>query len=107
VADLQRISTIDLVAVDADGTCLLVMVDDRPWNADPAQETQLRDKINTYASYVTSGELVDAYPEVAGKPVRIQLHCVQEPTGRIATVVQHAASELHNLGISFVVNVRG
>ena len=44
--------------------------------------------------------------EAAGKPIRIHLHCVQEPTGRIATVVQHAASEMHKLGIGFVVNVR-
>ena len=99
-------STIDVVAADADGTCLLVMVEDRPWNADPAQESQLRNKINTYAGYVTGADLVDAYPEAAGKPVRIQLHCVQEPRGRIATVVQHAANELHKLGIGFVVNVR-
>jgi hypothetical protein len=56
----------------------------------PGAGDSLRNKINTYAGYITGGDLVDAYPEAAGNPVRIQLHCVQEPTARIATVVQHA-----------------
>jgi hypothetical protein len=99
-------TTIDVVAVDADGTCLLAMVEDRRWNVDPAQEIQLRNKINAYVGYITGGDLIEAYPDAAGKPVRIELHCVQEPTGRIAAVVQHAASELHKLDIGFVVNVR-
>jgi hypothetical protein len=55
-------NTIDLVARDADGTYLLVMIEDRPWGADGAQEGQLREKINAYAAYVLNGSPGPALP---------------------------------------------
>ncbi|MGH3878767.1 MAG: DUF6572 domain-containing protein [Actinophytocola sp.] len=100
-------TTIDLVAQDAAGEYMVVMVEDRPWDAGPVQQLQLRDKINLYADFINSGDLVREYPETAGKPVRIHLDCVEEPTGDIATVVEYAAGQLRELGIDFTVNVRG
>jgi len=99
-------TTIDLVAQDAAGEYMVVMVEDRPWGANRVQQLQLRDKINLYADFINSGDLAREYPETAGKPVRIHLDCVEEPTADIATVIEYVTGQLRELGIGFTVNVR-
>lgn len=100
-------NTIDLVAQDADGTYLLVMIEERPWGSDPNQVTQLKGKINTYAHYVLDGSLARKYPETAAGPVRIRLDCTAAPTGHYAQVAAHAASQLAACGIDFQINPKG
>lgn len=107
MAGVRDPEVIDVVAQDADGTVVMAMVEDRPWGDDPEQERQLREKINTYAGFVLDGSLVRDYPETQGQPVRVQLDCVEQPTGRIAVVTDHAATELVKLDIGFTVRVRG
>ena len=106
MAGIADPSTIDVVAQDADGHYLVVMVEDRPWGADAAQPVQLRDKINAYTGFILDGELSRHYPETAGQPVCIQLDCVQHPSGAIATILDHARAQLDELGIGLRINVR-
>jgi len=97
MSGLSDATTIDLAAEDAQGEIMVVMVEDRPWTADPVQEAQLREKINLYADFICGGGLVDKFPEAAGKPVRIELSCVQEPIGAVSTLAQYVAGQLHEL----------
>ncbi|HEY4026123.1 MAG TPA: DUF6572 domain-containing protein [Candidatus Dormibacteraeota bacterium] len=106
MAGLQDPDVVDLVAQDADGRYLVVMVEERPWGADPDQPRQLREKINAYAGFVLDGELARRHPEIGlGADVRIQLNCPQQPEGEIAAIAQHAAAQLGRLGIGFAVRV--
>ena len=104
MAGIVDTNTIDLVAQDVDDTYLLVMVENRPWGADPDQAAQLRDKINTYAGYIFDGSLAKQYPETGGKPVRIRLDCTEAPTGHFAHIAKHAANQLAARDIDFQVN---
>ena len=104
MAGIANTQTIDLVAQDADGTYLLVMVEDRRWGADASQDSQLREKINTYAGYVLDGSLARQYPETAGGQVRIRLDCAEAPSGHFAHITAHAARQLSAHGIDFQVN---
>jgi len=104
MAGVADTNTIDLVAQDADGTYLLVMVEDRPWGTDPEQATQLREKINTYAGYILDGSLAQQYPETVGEPIRIRLDCTEAPTGHFAHITQHATGQLAARDIDFQVN---
>lgn len=107
MAGVADTGTVDVIAQDADGTYLLVMVEDRPWGADPDQATQLQGKINTYAGYILDGGLARQYPETEGAAVRIRLDCTEAPTGHFAHITDHAADQLDALGIDFVVNPTG
>ncbi|GAB2698192.1 DUF6572 domain-containing protein [Thalassiella azotivora] len=100
-------NAIDLVAQEADGTILLVMVEDRPWGAHPDQAGQLQEKINTYAGYLIDGSLTRQYPETTGLPVRIRLDCAETPHGHFAHITDHAAVQLAARGIDFVIKARG
>ena len=106
MAGIADPNTIDVVAQDAEGRYLVVMVEDRSWGADPAQPMQLRDKINAYAGLILDGGLGRRYPETVGQPVHIQLDCVQEPSGAILAIVHHAQAQLAKHHIDLQVNVR-
>lgn len=106
MSGLHDADTIDVVAQDADGHYALIMVEERPWDADPAQSLQLRDKVNAYAGYILDGSLARAYPETADQPVRIQLDCVQEPSGEILTIIEHTREQLERFSIGWRLNVR-
>jgi hypothetical protein len=54
---------IDLVAQDGDGRFLAVMIEDRPRGSDPAQITQLRDKFNSYFTFIGLGSYVEQVPD--------------------------------------------
>jgi hypothetical protein len=99
--------TVDVVAEDAAGEVMVVMVEDRPWSGGRPQELELREKVNLYTEFITGGDLVRRFPNAAGRPVRIHLDCVEEPTGTIATVIAYAKEQLAKLGIGFTINVRG
>jgi len=104
MAGIADTDTIDLVGQDADGTYLLIMIEDRPWGADPDQADQLQEKINTYAGFILDGSLARHYPETDGHPVRIRLDCAEPPDGHIAHITDHAAGQLAHHGIGFQIN---
>jgi hypothetical protein len=106
MAGLADSETIDLVAQDATGQVLVVMVETRRWGTDRAQPDQLRAKINAYTGFVTNGDLLRRYPEVAGQKVLIQLDCAERPVGEVAAIIDYATVSLGRLGVGFRVNVR-
>lgn len=106
MAGIADIDMIDLVGQNADGRFLIIMVETRRWGEDPNQGTQLRQKINAYAGFITDGSLARHYPETTGQPVDIQLDCVEAPSGEFVTITDHATAHLLKLGIGFRINVR-
>jgi hypothetical protein len=106
MAGIADTNTIDLVARDADGTLLLIMIEDRPWGSDLDQATQLQEKIHTYAGYVLDGILARQYPETAGESVTIRLDCAEAPTGEYAYITAHVANQLNRYGINFRISPR-
>lgn len=106
MAGLADTDTIDVVAQDAGGQILVVMVETRPWGADAAQSSQLRAKINAYAGFITNGGLLRRHPETAGQKVLVQLDCAESPAGEFAAIIDHAKVKLAQLGVGFRINVR-
>lgn len=71
---------IDLITTDREaGEVVLKIFEPRPWGAVERQLHQLEDKLNAYFSYVLDGFLAQQYPQYKGRPVRIDIECVEEP----------------------------
>jgi len=104
MAGVADTNTIDIVAQDAAGKFLVVMVETRPWGSDPNQPAQLREKINAYAGFILDGSLARRYPETGGCHVVIQLDCCQAPSDEIAAIIKIAEVQLLKSGIGFRVN---
>jgi len=105
VAGLEDSNMIDVVALDRDGNCLVVMVETRTWSGGSEQREQLKSKVNTYAAYILDGTLNRQYPETIGQPVYIRLDCPEEPTDDIAAIVDWAARQLRDWNIGFLVKI--
>ena len=75
--------TIDFVALDrSDGSVILVLVEDRPWRDVGELLPDLQEKLNVYLNYVTSGQLISAYPETSTASVKIELRSAYPPGER-------------------------
>jgi hypothetical protein len=95
---------VDLVAESADGIIELVIVQDRPWTGSDAQVSSLQDKVQTYVSFALDGGLVQQFPEAAGRPWRLFLHCqTGAPDPRTQAVLDGLAARLPEYGGSLLV----
>lgn len=102
---VAQANVVDVVGQDASGRYLVIMVESRAWGTDATQAAQLKEKINAYADFIMDGTLARQYPETAGQPVDIQITCCETPSGEFALILEHAARQLHSLGIGFRLNV--
>jgi Family of unknown function (DUF6572) len=81
--NLERTSLIDVIARDPkSGEVVLVMDEPGEWDASDERLLALQERFNVYVSFLLDGEMVDAHPELAGKPARIQLRCAHMPDSR-------------------------
>jgi hypothetical protein len=105
---IEHSGVIDLLAFNQpSGEVLLTMVETRPWAAGSMQLYQLQEKLNAYLSFVLDGEMLEAYPRFAGKPVRIRLECATPPGAEETAFLQHVYEQTLLQGIAFEVEVVG
>ncbi|SRR5258708_37277350 len=65
---------IDFVGIDnAGGEVVLTISDHLDWNNSQEHQLILQDKINTYLSFVASGEILESYPDAKGRPVAFNI----------------------------------
>lgn len=70
---------IDVIAEDAGGNALLSIVQTGAWPTDASERGRLKRKLTTYLRYALEGQMVAAYPSLAGRPVVIALLYEQSP----------------------------
>ena len=70
---------IDVIAEDVDGNALLSIVQTGAWKRDGSDRNRLKRKLATYLRYALEGQMVSAYPSLAGRSVVIELSYEQPP----------------------------
>jgi hypothetical protein len=79
----ERTGIIDVIAEDkTTGEVVLVMNEPNEWNGSDEQLLALQERFNAYVSFLLDGEMTEAHPELAGRPVRIELRCARMPDAR-------------------------
>jgi hypothetical protein len=76
------------------GEVLLAMNETRPWDGTDERLHELQEKFNAYVSFLLDGELANEHPELAGKPARIELHCVEMPDDRAIAFLEMIHEQL-------------
>ncbi|WP_430667204.1 DUF6572 domain-containing protein [Jatrophihabitans telluris] len=80
MAGIEDPGVVDLVTHDKQtGKYALIVVASQPCSDTDAQLTQLLQKINNYLLFALDESFLGAFPEAAGKPVRIQLNYATTP----------------------------
>jgi hypothetical protein len=82
---------VEVVALSADGTVNLYIVQDQPWTGSDAQLNSLQAKVHNYVGYALDGQLARDYPETVGKPREIVVDC---QSGAPDDRTQHLLAEL-------------
>ena len=92
---LEHPGVLDAFAHDTrEDKLVLAMYEKRPWEGDERQLFQLQEKLNAYLSFVLDGEMADAFPHLAGKPLEIQLRSVHEPDPRAWDLIRRIREQL-------------
>jgi hypothetical protein len=103
---IKDTATIDVIAQDPQtGVVVLVMREPRPWDGGERQLFELQEKINAYLSFALDGEMAAAYPQFAGKPVRLRLDCAQPPSPRAGQLIAAVRRQVAFQEIAFDVRV--
>ena len=104
MSGLEHPGVLDAFAHDSRADKLvLAMYEDRPWFGEDIQLFQFQEKLNAYVSFVLDGELNEAYPELAGKGVEIQLRTVHEPDAKAFDLIRRVREQLDLQRITFEV----
>ncbi|PYK03597.1 MAG: hypothetical protein DME66_11670 [Verrucomicrobia bacterium] len=78
-----RTGVIDVIAHDTKtGEVVLMMNEPNEWDGSDEQLLALQERFNAYVSFLLDGEIVEAHPDLAGKPARIELRCAHMPDPR-------------------------
>ena len=105
--DKDRTGVIDVIAHDAKtGEIVLVMNEPNEWDGSDEQLLSLQERFNAYVSFLLDGEMVEAHPELAGKPTRIELRCAHMPEARALELLGHIHDQLAFQEIKLEVVVR-
>lgn len=99
---------IDLIADDAKtGEIVLIMLEPRPWDGTEERLFQLQEKCNAYLAFALDGEMAEAYPEFASRPLRVQLDCVDMPGPDVVQLLSYVREQIAFQGVNLEVRVMG
>jgi hypothetical protein len=103
----DRTGVIDVIAEDKKtGEVVLVMNEPNEWDGSDEQLLALQERFNAYVSFLLDGEMAESHPELAGKPVRIELRCAHMPDTRALELVGHIHDQVAFQEIRLEVVVR-
>ena len=105
---IEHAHVIDLIAHDPlTDVVTMTMLERRPWGDTALQMFQLQEKFNAYVSFALDGEMMDAYPALAGKSVRLRLECAQPPNDAVLHFLHLVREQLAFQGIEIEAVVAG
>ena len=83
----------------------LIIVDDISWDTTPDEKKKhikmVEKKINNYLRYITSGQVLDDYPESVGYGVTIVIQCKYPITVKVREIYSKIAETLRKKDIIF------
>lgn len=95
---VEQPNTIDIIGIDKEtGSVVLTISDHLDWSDSPSHQLILQKKLNTYLSFVESGEINTQYPSSKGRSVVLEVvfkncpdHGALQFLGKVSEIVQAA-----------------
>lgn len=99
---LRDENKVDIMAIEKEtGNVHLVIVDTEDWQDEEEHIILLQEKINTYLSFIETGEIYETYPEAEGKQFVIKVHAKYCCTEWGKKFLEKANEILENAGFGF------
>ena len=107
IRGVEHVGVIDVIAYnEKNGEVTLGMVETRPWDGSNARLFQLQEKLNAYLAFALDGEMHEAYPQLAEKPLRIELRCVAPPDAATLRLLELVRGQIAFQGIQLEICVQ-
>ena len=104
---IEDTDSVDLVVARRDGTVVLSMFEERPWDGSEERLRQLEEKVNAYLSFVLDGHMAEQHPDIDAKQVQIQLNYTGAMDSRTREMLPSIELTLAEYGIDFsIVHMR-
>lgn len=98
---------IDVIAEDTDGSALLSIIQAGPWPKPGSERGRLKRKLGVYLRYALEGQMVAAYPSLAGRPVVIALMYEEQPPQAVLDYWRRRAETAARDGVTFRIQALG
>jgi len=101
---IDQAGVIDAIGIDdSTGQTVLTISDHLEWDKDHL--FLLQEKLNTYLSFVESGEIFQAYPNSKGREVLIKVICKYPPDQSVESYLKQIEKIVESAGIKFMCRV--
>jgi hypothetical protein len=99
---VKESGVVDAIGVEKGSDAVVLTISDHlEWDHDNEHLLTLQDKINRHLAFIESGELLEKYPDAAGRPVRIDVVCKYAPSETALTFFSRAEAAIRDAGFSF------
>lgn len=96
---IEDLQIVDFIGTDSDDVVVLTISDHLEW--DNEHLLKLQEKVNTYLSFIESGEVYEAYPLSKGKSLKINLMCKFEPNSDSVSFLLQCGEIISQAGFDF------
>jgi Family of unknown function (DUF6572) len=101
---IEDADSVDLVVARRDGTVVLSMFEERPWDGSEERLRQLEEKVNSYLSFVLDGHMAAQHPDIDAKQIQIQLNYMGKMDSRTRELLPSIELTLAEYGIDFAIS---
>ncbi len=92
---------IDIVSKDKNGDIVLTISDHLDWHDTQGHLTVLQEKINTYLTFLDSGEIYEKYPDAKGHHVSIEVMFHYKPSPEAHPFLSEVKGIVERAGFGF------
>ncbi|MGA3171079.1 MAG: DUF6572 domain-containing protein [Chthoniobacteraceae bacterium] len=105
---LDQSNVIDAMGIDdASGRVTLVIRHDAPWDGSDPQLFLLQEKLNAYLSFALDGEMAEAHPDFAIRPLGLRIETNATPDSRTLHLLAHVRKQIEFQDITLEVRLHG
>ncbi len=94
----------DLVVARRDGTVILSMLEDRPWDGSEQRLMELEAKVSSYLSFVLDGHMQRDHPDIVADHVQIRLDYSSRMDVRTREAIPAIELAVAEHGMEFVIS---
>ena len=97
---INQTNIIDAIGIRREGKVILTISDHHSWDENCHLQL-LQDKINAYLQFIESGQILEDYPNAAGKEVVIETVMKYRPTPGAISFLEEAKEIIKGAGFDF------
>ncbi|WP_431067660.1 DUF6572 domain-containing protein [Methylotuvimicrobium sp.] len=98
---IEDAQVIDIISSAPDGNSVTLTVTDHLEWGNSEHLIKIQDKLNTYLSFMESGEIYNSYPKAKGKELKLEVVCKYEPDEEGKKLLALCEEVISNAGFSF------